>query len=190
MADTYKRLRLTPEILEEAQARADGLPVFEYSHRERDANIVGCIGEVVFERFLEHFQVPFDNRTELTDHDYVVNGLRLDVKTKDRTVLPRRNYDNSVPLYNHEHQRPDFYYFVSLYRDASEPVSALGRFKEACIVGGIDISSLDAHGLTWDAGQVDPDNGTKFWTSCINVTMAQLLSNSEMLQLLRSDLKR
>jgi len=26
----------------------------------------------------------------------------------------------------------------------------------------------------WKAGETDPDNGTTFWTSCINVSMDQL----------------
>ena len=86
-------------------------------------------------------------------------------------MKPLLNYDNSVPLYNHEHQRPDWYIFVSLLRDTSADKNDISRFREAHIVGAIDIVTLETIGKTWKEGETDPDNGTTFWTSCINVSV-------------------
>ena len=182
MATHYKRLRLSPELIQAARERAEELPVYEYSHRQKEANLVGCIGEVAFECFLHHFGVEFEDHRHGTEHDYVVGGYTVDVKTKDRTVNPRIEFDNSVPLYNHEHQRPDYYYFVSLLRSPSAGHSRAERFTAANLVGGIDLGTLDSQGTKWGEGQTDPSNGTMFWTACMNVTMAQLLSNQEMLE--------
>ena len=184
MAKTYRKMELTKELLDAARSRAASLPVFEGSHRKRQANIVGCIGEVVFERLLEKNGIPFVDHRESTQRDYVVNErLSLEVTTKDRTVRPKINFDNSVPLYNHEHQRPDFYYFVSLYRVRGEDEQDIARFREAYLLGGIDLETLDRVGRHWNAGDTDPANGTKFWTACINVSMEQLLSNEQMLRI-------
>jgi hypothetical protein len=187
MALSYRRVTLDTQLLDEALHRARMLPVFDGSHRETDANIIGCIGEVVFETFLERYDIPFEDHRDGTQRDYVINGvISIDVKTKDRTVVPRINYDNSVPLYNHEHQRPDYYYFVSLLRRPSCDQSDIGRFTTAFLLGGIDLETLDRDGTKWDTGQIDPSNGTTFWTACINVSMQQLISNSDMLELFRA----
>lgn len=182
MATHYKRLRLEPDLIALARERSEKLPIYDYSHRAREANIVGCIGEVAFECFLAHFGVEFEDCRQGTEYDYLVGGYTVDVKTKDRTVRPRIEFDNSVPLYNHEHQRPAFYYFVSLERSAGSRLGVPQRFTAANMVGGIDIENLDRHGTRWEAGQTDPSNGTTFWTACMNVSMSQLLSNQEILR--------
>jgi len=182
----YRQANLTPELLRQAEERASELPIFDGSHRELQANIIGCIGEVVFQKFLIHHQVPFEDLTNRTDLDYIINGtISVDVKTKDRTVFPQRHFANSVPLYNHDHQRPDYYYFVSLLRDRTNHSDDLSRFKKAFLMGGIDIGTLERFGERKEAGQTDP-NGTTFWTSCINVSMTQLISNAEMLEVFKA----
>lgn len=188
MAKTYREVSLDNMILAAALERAKSLPVFENSHRQLQANIVGSIGEIVFEQFLKRHCIPFEDHRESTRHDYIVSSrITLDLKTKDRTVRPKISYDNSVPLYNHEHQRPDYYYFISLLRDQTYDDEDVNRFKKAFLLGGIDIATLDQEGTQWNAGQTDPRNGTTFWTACINVSMRQLKSNAEMLDLFRRE---
>ena len=190
MAETYASYPLTEEMLRAAYERAKALPEYEYSHRKLQANFVGCIGELVMGDFFRRKGVQFSDDRHQTTHDFLVsNGITLDVKTKDRTVKPRRNYDNSVPLYNHEHQRPDYYYFVSLLRNRKRPVVDIYRFSHAFIVGGLDIATWEAKGRVWEADETDPDNGTTFWISCINVSMVDLLSNKEMLSIFRAAAK-
>ena len=164
------------------------LPIFDYSHRAFEANLVGCIGEVVFESFLDHHGISYQDDTWSTERDYVIAGkFSVDVKTKDRTVYPRRDYDNSVPIYNHEHQRPDFYYFVSLVRDAGKAADDPRRFDVACLMGGIGQGRLESRATRWEAGQTDPRNGTKFWTACLNVSMTDLQSNAEMIAIFKGE---
>lgn len=186
LATSYLQIDLERDLLERAYHQAQALPVFDNSHRGLDANYIGCIGEILVASYLKRHGVDVDDDREKTTHDFRAgpNKLTVDVKTKDRTVAPKIFYDNSVPLYNHDHQRPDFYYFVSLYRPARASKDDIFRFQRAFVIGGIGIVTLDSVGKKWEAGQVDPNNGTKFWTACINVSMAQLLSNKEMLKAL------
>jgi hypothetical protein len=187
MAVGFRRMKLTVELIDEAMERADSLPIFENSHRQEQANLVGCIGEIVFERYLAHHEITFKNDTISTRRDYVIgNSLALDVKTKDRTVRPQRHFDNSVPLYNHPHQRPDYYYFISLLREKSLGATDPRRFKEAYLMGGISLQDLDRVAKRWDAGQTDPSNGTTFWTACLNVQMDQLTPNDQLLETFRN----
>jgi hypothetical protein len=34
---------------------------------------------------------------------------------------------------------------------------------------------MHQHGKIWRAGQTDPDNGTTFWTDCLNIKISKLV---------------
>ena len=132
------RYKLGEDEWSAAIRRAEELPVYENSHRERDANIVGSLGEVVAEKWFRENRLGFNDERGATTHDYkVAESSLVDVKTKDRTVPPLPDYDCSVPLYNHEHQRPHYYVFVSLQRSKKDDSSARS-FKFAYVLGIAD----------------------------------------------------
>lgn len=166
----WARHDLAPETWELARARAGEMPVYEYSHREREANLVGAIGEVVFERWLRTYDIPF-SRTGTTRDDYVVGPARLlvEVKTKDRTVRPRGEYAVSIPAYNADHQAPDWYVFSSLLRPKNERQG----YRSAFLLGGAAAGWYREHAELKHAGETDP-NGTTFWTDCWNVRIDAL----------------
>ena len=183
MASTYKKKLINENHYSIANYRIENAPIYKNSHRKKDANQVGFLGEVILEEFLIENKVNFSDCRNETTHDYLINNnLKLELKTKDRTVIPKIHYDNSIPIYNHSHQRPDYYYFISLLRKKDNKTKSINRFTEAFILGGIDINSLDKYGTYWKEGDTDTRNGTKFWTDCINVSMKQLISNKNMLE--------
>ena len=184
MADTYKQVILSDIHWTETNNRVNKTKIYENSHRGRQANQVGFLGEVVFEEFLGKYKIKFIDDRQKTTHDYIINNdITLDLKTKDRTVKPKKDFDNSVPLYNHQHQRPKYYYFISLLRDKHNKSEDIERFTHAFILGGIDIVSLEKGGKHWKKGEIDYSNGTKFWTDCINVKMDQLMDNNNMIKI-------
>lgn len=71
---------------------------------------------------------------------------------------------------------------MSLLRDSQATPGSPARFIAANLVGAIDLVTLDRDGTKWDKGQTDRSNGTTYWTACMNVTMAQLLPNAEILR--------
>lgn len=156
-----------------AEKRASGMPIYGGSHRGVEANQVGALGEMVFEDFLMRNSIPYESSYETT-HDLLVLGGSLEIKTKDRTVMPRPDYDCSVPLYNHSHQIPDRYAFISLYRDKRANQKSIERFNRAVFVGWCTYEKLELLGKRWRAGEVDPANGTKFWTDCLNIRISDL----------------
>lgn len=177
---------LETSTIEAALARSKEVGVLERSHRKEAANLVGSIGEIIFKACMEKHDVKVLDLTDRTDMDFRLQGrFTVDVKTKDRTVFPKADYDNSIPLYNHEHQRPDYFFFISLVRDKKADVNDPYRFTHACLVGGIDQTSLGELGTVWKKDQVDPRNGTKFWTDCINVAMTDLISTKDFVSLLK-----
>jgi len=174
-------LKLTQKIWDEADRRVAELPIFNNSHRKQAANIVGCLGEIVVEEWLKAESVKFKPELTATTHDYrLIDTSTFDVKTKDRTVAPRPDYDCSIPLYNHAHQQPDYYVFVSLQRNKSNTSKTASRYHTAWILGGMTQELLDERGKVWKKGETDPANGTKFWTDCKNVHISDLISYEEL----------
>jgi len=171
-----KTVRLTEQVYSEATKRLAKLPIFDGSHRKEEANQVGVLGEIVVENWLNDISILFHSELYKTTHDYVLADRvsTFEVKTKDRTVQPRGRYECSVPLYNHAHQVPTYYMFVSLERSRDDQRKSLDRFHTAYILGGLNQKQLHAYGKVWRAGETDEDNGTTFWTDCINVPIVKL----------------
>ena len=184
MECTFFRTELDDRHWGEAFRRSEELPIMNKSHRGYKANQVGCLGEVIIEEFFNDHGVYFrDDRSEYT-HDYEINHrFTLDVKTKDRTVVPRVHYENSVPCYQMDYQKPDFYYFVSLYRDKGTDTTDIRRFTEGYIVGGINRNKLLKIGTLWEKDSIDDSNDTHFWTDCINIKMSDLIPNDSMVNI-------
>ncbi len=171
-----ERYILSDTLWDTAEQLVANSKIYEYSHRKLEANKVGYLGEVVAEHWFKKNGVFFADERENTTHDYrVAKGVTLDVKTKDRTVRPLQHYDCSVPLYNHEHQQPDFYLFISLRRNRNDNSTEISRFKEAYVLGGATQHMINSLAVTKKMGEVDLANGTKFWTSCRNIQIGQLI---------------
>ena len=187
MAAFYWERQLSNSEWQRSHERVSASRIFDNSHRGKQANEVGYLGEIIFEDFLRKHQIEFTDQREETTHDYIINQtISIDLKTKDRTVRPRGHFDNSVPLYNHDHQRPDYFFFISLLRDRYDSRIDICRFTHAFILGGIDMKTLETDGIQWKKGQIDPANGTEFWTDCLNVSMGQLIDNKKMLDIFRA----
>lgn len=151
-----------------------GLPVWQGSHRGYAANQVGVLGEVVVREYLQQHGLVV-SPVFSTSHDLELpNGKRIEVKTKDRTVPPRPDYECSIPLYNESHQAVDYYIFASLQRMRSRTDEDLDRFTSAHLVGAANRRMVEEQGVVRQTGEVDPRNGTRFWTACRNLYIRDL----------------
>lgn len=171
---------LDDSIYQHAEMRVRAMPVYNKSHRKVGANQTGVIGEVVTERFLSSMGV-FYSADKTTEYDLrLLNGQTIDVKTKERSAIPRERFDCSVPLYNHDHQRPDYYLFVSLKRDKSVDEGDIRRFTHAYILGAATQEQLAQLGRVIPANTLDDDNGMRNWTGMVNIPIEQLTPSSEL----------
>lgn len=164
------------ETRKRAAERLSAMRVYNLSHRGVAGNIVGALGEVVLERWLERQDIAFEWLAD-THYDYRIAGETVEVKTKDRTVRPLPRYEASVPDYNVEHQRPDWYAFLSLQRQRG--TGGLSAYRWAYLVGISRAVDYHAAATRWDTDEIDPDNGTQFWTACWNVRHSRLGSADE-----------
>jgi len=156
-----------------------GEKVYNRSMRGKEANLVGAYGEVIVFDHLRSIGLE-PKFVHKTTHDIEVAGYTLDVKTKERTVEPKPYYDCTVPAYNHSHQRPNYFVFVSLLSDKSK---SKDRFSKGWILGKINYDRLEKSCTKWSAGDIDPDNGWQVTIDCYNISASNLtpvkLSNND-----------
>ena len=163
------------DLLQNAQARAVAQGSLDRSMRGLQASQVGALGELVGVRFLKQRGVGFTEvySTKYDVHFVTDDGIKtMEFKTKERTVAPKPEYDCTVPLYNHEHQRPDYYFFISLLSAGKS--DDIERFSKAYILGVISLEQLEDVGKHWSPQQVDETNNWRPTIDCINVRVADL----------------
>lgn len=174
------RVRITDAHRADAQRLCDERPTYRGSHRGAPANVVGALGEVLALEFLTGNGLRFVH-DDTTTHDLRFPvGHTLDVKTKDRTVAPKAHYECSVPQYNHDHQRPNYYLFVSLQRPRDIP-TGITAFHTGYICGAASLAQVDRAPLR-RTGDIDPSNGIRFWTACHNLRIDRLVTPRQALQ--------
>ena len=169
-------LELTVDrYLDAAQARAEMLGELTRSMRGSQANQVGALGELIGMDYLrscgveieEVFSTRYDIRVK-------IDGVwkTLEFKTKERTVPPQPHYDCTVPAYNHDHQRPDFFLFLSLV--SSGKSDQITRFSRAFILGSMTWERFQDCAQPWSPAQTDLSNGWTPTIECYNVPISQL----------------
>ncbi len=170
-------------IFRHTEFKLKHMPEYKGSHRKLGANQTGVLGEVVAERWLSAMGI-FYTADKVTTHDLrFLCDRTLDVKTKERSAVPRSDFDCSVPLYNHAHQRPDYYLFVSLLRNKQMKEDDLRRFTHAYITGVCTQERLERFGRVIETGTKDDDNGMENWTAMINISIDLLTHCDEILPL-------
>jgi hypothetical protein len=82
-----------------------------------DGNIFGALGEVaVYYYFKDWGVVDF---TSTYDYDTIINGHKIDVKTKRCNYKPKDNYLCSISNFN-TRQKCDYYFFCRVMTDYSK----------------------------------------------------------------------
>ena len=176
---TYKPI--SKEIIWYAEERVDEIPILNNSMRGKKANLIGSVEEVLFEKFIKENGLTLEKETgeEMYNHDYVIEGkFKIDVKTKDRTVVPKSYYDCSVETQSK--QKPDFYYFVSLLRSGD-----WRDFKEGYMLGAIDYKTLHEKGEIWNKGDTDARNGMRIRRDCISIEISKLIIYDEFIEIIK-----
>lgn len=177
------KISINKEMHDEARARAVSLPTWRLSYRGADANDVGVLGEVVVENWLRNNNIEFIDERNETTHDYVLmDTSTFDVKTKDRTIPLRSDYECTVPLYNHEHQQPTYYIFVSLERNKEDSNPDICRFHTAYIAGGMNQAQLEKKGRVFKSGEIDHKNNYEVKFDCINIYVKDVTAPEKVLQ--------
>ena len=124
---------------EEMFKQAQSSSALRFRKEKADGNTTwtGVLGQAVFEAVLSERKMPYIP-VDLTTHDYVVCGLKVDVKTKGWSRPAGDDVEVSVFDYIRDHQTVDYYAFVHLQlapgEDRNGPPSPT-RFQRAWLLG-------------------------------------------------------
>lgn len=156
---------------------------YKHSMRGTEANLVGALGEIITLEWLQSIGRPavFDHAPthDITvEYDHPQLPYTIDVKTKERSVVPLPEYDATVPAYNHEYQKPDVFVFASVRRDKT--IEGVDRFIEAHLIGWCTYDHLTEHAVFWDTTMQNPTNGWKPGIDCWNIRHDLLREMSDL----------
>ena len=94
-----RKFKITDTALDRAKARAAKLPLLNNSIRKGEGSLVAYIGEEVAKAVLGgEIEDTYDY--DLVYHNPCSGKFTVDVKTKERTVEPRLNYNCTVADFN------------------------------------------------------------------------------------------
>ncbi|HCG6946950.1 TPA: hypothetical protein NJ333_004429 [Vibrio parahaemolyticus] len=185
---SFYKVAITQEMVSRALKRAQLLQDYpknfkqhiqEEGDGELTAKVDGILGEMIAEHWLTKHNFTFEDCRDEFSHDYLVEGqIKLEIKTKRRTVAPRINYEATVPQYVHDIQKPTAYLFVSL-RLTKGRDDDFSRYTEGYIVGGISRSKFDKIKRSLHKGQHDTSNNWDCSEACYNVYISQLFTSND-----------
>ena len=162
MQAKIKKFRISSSTLLNIKDRAKTLPLLNNSIRKGEGSVVAYIGEEVVKRVLN------GNIEDTYDYDVVYGkGIKVDVKTKERTVAPMQHYNCTVADFN-TRQDCDEYAFVSVLSDHSS----------AWYLGKISKKEFYKKARFHKEGELDPDSppSRKFYfrADCYNIAISEL----------------
>ena len=97
------------------------------------------------------------------DYDILVDGYKVDVKTKQTTVKPKPFYECSVANYN-TRQLCDVYAFVRVLKDLSK----------GWYLGSIKKQDYFSKAVYLRKGDIDPSNNFTVRADCYNLRIQEL----------------
>ncbi len=121
----------TPEMIKSAIHKAEALGSINNSILKGGGNMAGYLGEEAVAAFLGADVVSNDEGVAKYNHDLLLDGKRIEVKTKQRKVAPLQEWPVSIAKTS-KHQKPDLFMFVSLEFDK---VLDIDHLKHVWLVG-------------------------------------------------------
>ena len=143
--------------IEVAQAKSTEMGVLKNSVTEGDGNIAGFVGELLV---AEHIGGEVCNTY---DYDVLLDGVRIDVKTKRAKFQPYPHFDCSIMGFNTS-QDCDYYYFARIKTD----------FTIAWLLGAYPKELYFKDAILHKAGSVDKSNNFTFKADCYNLAIHKL----------------
>ena len=159
------QLEIKKEWVEKAKEKAKEMGVLNHSILKGNGNITGFIGEFMVENFLK---AKIENTY---DYDIIKNNVKIDVKSKRCTSIPRPDYDCSVPAYN-TRQKCDLYVFTRI----------MNTQDIGWICGVISKKDFFKKARLWKKGQVDESNMMEFKEDSYNLKIGDLVDFKMLLE--------
>jgi len=152
----FREIVITDQMKVNARVKSDEMGSIRGSIRNGSGNMIGFLGEELVKK---HLGIGDGNTFEF---DLKYNGIKLEVKTKERNVEPKSEYNATVFSWN-ARQKCDYYVFCSIYKD----------FSRGWICGCIKPDEFKKSSVFSKKG--DPDGDFfKFFSDCYNLPYEKL----------------
>jgi len=109
MINSIIQLGPSSKQIEQARVSARKIGKLKNSIRKGEGNVVGVLGEILTAQYLGAEHSP------TYDFDIIYRDFKIDVKTIETTVRPRRNYVAAIPAFNIT-QACDLYVFARVHK--------------------------------------------------------------------------
>lgn len=167
-------MAITQEMYDRAAEKAKALGVLKGSIRRGAGNIYGFLGEEIFLKLYPHAV-----RVNEESHDFELEGLRVDVKTKMCSSQPLMHYEASV-TYAKTPQDCDIYFFVRVHKDT----------RIGWALGWQLASNYIRSAALKKKGEVDPANGMVCHKTCWNLPYSDMFPPDSLFLFRKTDSDR
>ena len=178
-----KKLRFEKWMIKEAFRKSEDLGLINNSITKGRGNLAGYLSEIALSEYLECTNVSCDKGVDKYDFDLIKNGVKIEVKTKRRTVDPRIFYEVSIAETS-KHQKADIYAFTSITfrekRGTGRDCKYFG-IKSIWLCGFIFKNKYFQAAKHLKAGDIDESNGFKVHANMYNLPITGLSSNFQEL---------
>ena len=151
-------VEIKKEWVEESKKKAKEMGRLKHSILKGKGNITGFLGEYMVANYLK---AKIENTY---DYDLVKHNIKIDVKSKKCSSIPRMEYDCSVPAYNTK-QKCDYYIFTRILDD----------YKTGWILGIISKEKFFKSARLYKKGEVDKSNYLEFKEDSYNIKIKDLV---------------
>lgn len=151
-------VKIQKEWVERAKEKAEEMGVLKHSFMKGTGNVIGFLGEIVVANYLK---AEIENTY---DYDLIKNQIKIDVKSKRCTSVPKLNYECSVAAYNTK-QKCDYYVFTRI----------LDSLDTAWICGIIKKNDFFKSACFYKKGYTDTSNMMTFKEDTYNLRIYDLI---------------
>ena len=125
------------------------------------SNIFGALGEIVIYDLFKDRDASVDFNSTY-DYDLIINGYKIDIKTKRTTVIPKDYYLCSISSFNIK-QRCDYYFFLRINEN----------MEDCYLLGWKSKENFFNEAVFNKKGELDI-NGWAFKDDCYNLKISSL----------------
>ena len=164
----------TDDMVYKALDRAKKMGTIKNSITKGEGNVAGFLGE---EAFCSYTGASIVMDKNMYDYDVILDDIKIEIKTKRRTVTPKSHYDVSVANTS-KHQKPDEYVFLSL-EFSNAKVKTNGQkiyegLKSIWLLGSKDSKEYFEQATKWNTGDIDTSNKFVTLTDMWNLPSSRL----------------
>lgn len=148
--------RDTTKDIEEAKKEAKEQGVLRNSFTRGERTVSSILAEIMF------CEYSGAKREPTYDYDCILNGKKIDVKSKECSSVPMSIYEVGVPV-SQENQKCDIYAFCRIYKN----------LEKGWILGFMSKKEYFENAYFCEAGQID-NNGMKYKAPSWNMRIGKL----------------